>query len=160
MTPCVDDRLDSIIRALSTIILPSLPDSASLAKEQAELIVGHLQILQSQLDQIPGFEQEELEDAITLANALVPLKNDPALADEAASLSAITEASEKATKPAAIREARIGLHREIDTVIKAVFARGSQQSKAILKTAVGQSEQSRITKDRAMLAAFGFDNQA
>ena len=70
MIPSVDERLASIIRALSEVILPHLPPEASLAQEQAHLAIGHLQILRLQLDAAPAFEREELADAQAIGKAL------------------------------------------------------------------------------------------
>ena len=71
MTPSVDERLASIIRALTEVVLPHLPEDASLAQEQVHLSVGHLQILRAQFDATPAFEREELDDNKALAAALV-----------------------------------------------------------------------------------------
>src|SRR3546814_11904766 len=70
MTPSVDERFASVIRALTEVVLPHLPADASLAQEQVHLSVGHLQILRAQFDETPAFEREELGDAIVLAGAL------------------------------------------------------------------------------------------
>jgi hypothetical protein len=71
MTPNTDERLASIIRALTEVILPHLPPEATLAQEQVQLAVGHLQILRAQLDSIPSYEREELEDSKAIAVALL-----------------------------------------------------------------------------------------
>src|SRR3546814_19818740 len=70
MTPSVVERVASVIRALTEVVLPHLPADASLAQEQVHLSVGHLQILRAQFDETPAFEREELGDAIVLAGAL------------------------------------------------------------------------------------------
>ena len=67
----MDDRLASIVRSLTDIILPSLPGDAGLAQEQAHLAIGHLQIIRAQLDALPAFEAEELSDARLLGLALL-----------------------------------------------------------------------------------------
>src|SRR3546814_13248477 len=70
MTPSTDERIASIIRSLTEVILPHLPADASLAQEQAQLAIGHLQILRLQIDGIQDFEAEELADARLLASEL------------------------------------------------------------------------------------------
>src|SRR3546814_18301384 len=70
MTPSVDERFASVIRALTEVVLPHLPADASLAQEQVHLSVGHLQILRAQFDETPAFEREEIGDAILLAGEL------------------------------------------------------------------------------------------
>src|SRR3546814_13166270 len=59
MTPSVDERFASVIRALTEVVLPHLPADASLAQEQVHLSVGHLQILRAPFDETPAFEREE-----------------------------------------------------------------------------------------------------
>ena len=59
MNPSVQDRLGSVLRALSGVILPALPKDAGLAQEQAMLAMGHIQIILAQMDAAPAFEEEE-----------------------------------------------------------------------------------------------------
>src|SRR3546814_16780178 len=70
MTPSTDERIASIIRSLTEVILPHLHADASLAQEQAQLAIGHLQILRLQIDVIQAFEAEETADARLLASEL------------------------------------------------------------------------------------------
>ena len=67
MTPSTDERIASVIRSLTEVILPHLPADASLAQEQCQLAIGHLQILRLQIDGIQDFEAEELADTRVLA---------------------------------------------------------------------------------------------
>ena len=50
--PTVEERLDSIARALEAVIIPSLPEQAKLAIELAQLSIGHLKIVSGQLDKL------------------------------------------------------------------------------------------------------------
>ena len=77
MNPSVDDRLNSVLRALQTVVLPALPDSASLAREQVMLAMGQIQIIQAQRDYTPTFEQGELDDLLYMARAILALDEAP-----------------------------------------------------------------------------------
>ncbi|HMO68292.1 MAG TPA: hypothetical protein PKE25_06450, partial [Novosphingobium sp.] len=79
MIPSIDDRLASVVRALTEGILPHLPADASLAQEQVQLCIGHLQILRAQIDAAPAFEREELADAAALAAGDRPDRLDAAV---------------------------------------------------------------------------------
>ena len=92
MTPNIDERLASIIRALTEVVLPHLPPEASLAQEQVHLAVGHLQILRAQLDDIPAYELEELEDGVALAKALAPINGGPVTTSAQSSLQSAASA--------------------------------------------------------------------
>ncbi len=50
--PTVEERLDSIARALEAVIIPSLPEQAKLAIELTQLSIGHLKIVSGQLDKL------------------------------------------------------------------------------------------------------------
>lgn len=71
MTPSLDERLASMITAVAKTILPAIPGDESLAKEQAGLLLGHLNMLQQQLDFALGYERFEMEGVKRLANSLV-----------------------------------------------------------------------------------------
>ena len=104
MNPSVDDRLNSVLRALQTVVLPALPESASLAREQVMLAMGHIQIIQAQRDATPAFEQEELDDIRAMAAAVLALEDAPAaLAPQRETLAAAL--ADEATPPRQSAEA-------------------------------------------------------
>ncbi len=141
MIPSVDERLASVIRALTDVVLPSLPPEAGLAQEQVHLCLGQLQILQAQIDGSLAFEAEELADAAALARELTD--------DE--SLATALSGAEAARDPAVIRAARIDLHEATATLIA---RRGSDPS---LARTIIAAEKKRVVKERAWFAPFGFD---
>ncbi len=146
MTPSVDERLASIVRALTDVVLPALPSEAGLAKEQVQLALGHIQILRAQIDAIPAFEAEELADAMALAERLIAIRG----ADGAA-LDGALNAARTARTPAAIRAARIAINASIHDVIVSAPANPAVEQAVLL------AETARTEKDRAWFAPFGFD---
>ncbi len=154
MTPNVDDRLASIIRALTEVILPHLPPEASLAQEQVHLSVGHLQILRAQLDAIPGFEREELDDAIAVGKALCSAVSGGAETGKA--LAALVS-SVAAAGSGDVRADRKAISNAIAVLIQAVSADGDAAGKAALSTTILEHEHPRAQKDRQWFAPFGFD---
>ena len=147
MIPSVDERLGSVIRALTDVVLPSLPPEAGLAQEQVQLALGHLQILRAQLDGTPGFEADELADATTLGEQLAGASG---TADRAAMRGALASAA-AATGPAAIRAARIELHTAMADLIATDGANGHTAALIIA------AEKERVVTERAWFAPFGFD---
>ncbi|MGE4303664.1 MAG: hypothetical protein AB7E24_06470 [Novosphingobium sp.] len=73
MTPNMSDRLDSIIQAMSDVILPAIDSQQSLAREQAGLVMAHLNMIRAQLPLVDSFEHVELNAAKALASSLIPL---------------------------------------------------------------------------------------
>jgi hypothetical protein len=151
MIPSIDDRLASIVRALTEVILPHLPPEASLAQEQAHLCIGHLQILRSQIDAAPSFEREELADAVALGRSLVERLTgcDGARAALAAAIDTADGSD--------CRGQRIAVNEAIEALVAAVTAGSNAGDQALLASLVIEHEQVRVGKDRLWCAPFGFD---
>ena len=152
MIPNVDDRLASVIRALTEVILPHLPPEASLAQEQVQLAVGHLQILRAQLDSLPGYEREELADGRALGQALAGCEGgaetSAAVASLATAVASVGDNGRLLLK--AINEA-------IEVLVRAVAVDGGPATKAQLSATILRHEHARAQKDRQWYAPFGFD---
>jgi hypothetical protein len=141
MTQNVDERLASVVRALTEVVLPHLPADASLAQEQVQLCVGHLQILRAQFDAVPAYEREELADAIALAREL------ESATDGNAALGAVISAADGSD----VRGQRIAINKAIEEVIQ------SGGSNAAVSAIILKHERVRANKDRRWLLPFGFD---
>lgn len=144
MTPNVDERLASVVRALTDVVLPALPAEAGLAQEQVQLALVQLQILRAQLDGSLAFEADELADAAAIGEQLAGMTDAPALAERLA-------AAKRAATPADIRAARMSIHAAIHDLIP-IASRNPAMVHAIMR-----SEKARVVKDRAWFAPFGFD---
>ena len=154
MTPNVDDRLASVIRALTEVILPHLPPEASLAQEQVHLSVGHLQILRAQIDAIPAFEREELEDAIAIGKALCGAVSGGAETGKALAALATSVAAAGGED---VRGERKVISTAVAVLVRAVSADGDAAGKAALSAIILEHEHPRAQKDRHWFAPFGFD---
>lgn len=152
MIPNVDDRLASVIRALSEVVLPHLPPEASLAQEQVQLAVGHLQILRAQLDALPGFEREELSDARALGAALVACEGGAETGAAVASLQAAVAA--QGDDGRALLKA---INEAIEALVRAVAVDGGATTRTQLSATILKHEHARAQKDRQWYAPFGFD---
>lgn len=154
MTPNVDERIASIVRALSEVILPHLPPEASLAQEQVHLCIGHLQILRAQIDQVPAFEREELDDAIAVGRELASTVTG---GERTTGAVAAIETSVAASNGSDVRGERKAVLEAVDELVRAVSADGSSDSKANLMRVVLKHEGPRSLNDRKWFAPFGFD---
>ncbi len=154
MTPTIDERLASVVRSLTEVVLPHLPAEASLAQEQVQLAVGHLQILRAQLDAAPAFEQEELADARALGQALVDgVSGSDGVATAQTALRAavaVADGSDVRGQHQAINDAVAGL-------VSAVFEVGDADQGAAVTRIILEKEHPRVQKDRRWLLPFGFD---
>jgi hypothetical protein len=154
MIPTIDERLASVVRALTEVVLPHLPPEASLAQEQVHLAVGHLLILRAQIDAAPAYEREELEDALALADAL---RRKVRSGDGTKAALAILDASVNDAEGASIRDRRKAVHEAIEGLVRAISADGDPAARAALTTTILKFESARTEKDRRWFAPFGFD---
>ncbi|NVE96033.1 hypothetical protein [Altererythrobacter lutimaris] len=153
MNPSVDDRLNSVLRALETVVLPALPPEASLAQEQVMLAMGHLQIIQAQRDVTPAFEQGELEDISILARAMLEVSEAPEAVSTArqALISALeSDVALARNKAEAIRSA-------IDGLLVAARQAGAKEYHRELARIILPMGRERARKDREWFAPMGFD---
>jgi hypothetical protein len=153
MIPSVNDRLSSVVRALTDVVMPSLPSEAGLAKEQIQLAVGHLQILQAQLDGTLAFEARETEDAHALGQML--LANGEGGAQTTGALAALALAL---NSKADARHDRIAIHTAIDLLIKATSIDGSISFRTVLGKIIVVHQTERTMKDRKWFEPMGFDS--
>ena len=158
MIPSTDECLASVVRALTDVVMPSLPAEAGLAREQVELSLGHLQIVRAQLDSIASYEAEELADARILGEALNGCEGGPETANASAILSDTFAKRAGAKGPADIRTARIAIHDAIAALVKAVAADGDAATRSRISRLILDHETRRVAKDRAWFAPFGFDS--
>lgn len=152
MIPSIDDRLASVVRALTDIILPALPPEAGLAIEQSQLAIGHLQIIVAQLAAAPAHEQEEADDARALASALLAKGEGGAQTRTAlATLKGAVAVEDSA------RDDRVAIHGAIDALVRATSVDGAAVFRAALGTIIVAHQTPRTIKDRAWFAPMGFD---
>lgn len=155
MIPTVEERLDSVIRALSTVVMTSLPLEAKLAREQVQLSIGHLGILRDQIAVIPQFEGEELDDAAEMAAELLIYANGGA-ATLAARACLNQALSDRAGMPATLACRKI--NSAISNLVEAVFLDGDSSSRSNVMGSVTRHERLRSNKDREMFKPYGFDS--
>lgn len=153
MIPSIDERLASLIRALSDVILPALPDDAGLAREQAQLGIGHLMILRGQIDPAPVFEAEELADARALGEAL-----GQTVRGGAASTAALAALGQALAEAGPDRASRMAINAAIAALVSAVASDGSGEARAALHSTILRHEAARAEKDRRWALPFGFDS--
>jgi hypothetical protein len=82
MLPNIDLRLANCIKALEEVVIPSLPDSERMAREQALLVIGHLRMIGSQWKQALRFETTSLDAMSALADKIAA--SDPMFSGELA----------------------------------------------------------------------------
>ncbi|MES2492533.1 MAG: hypothetical protein V4579_04535 [Pseudomonadota bacterium] len=70
MLPNIDVRIANLIKAMEQVVVPALPESERLARDQAMLVVGHLRMISGQWKSALRFEQVALDALTDLAEKL------------------------------------------------------------------------------------------
>jgi hypothetical protein len=77
MLPNIDLRIGNLVKALEQVILPALPASQRLARDQVRLVIGHLRMLGGQWKTALRYEEISFEELAALARDLAELVEEP-----------------------------------------------------------------------------------
>lgn len=154
MNPSVPDRLTSAIRALSYVVLPALPPEASLAREQTQLVIGHLQITLAQYAETPAFEQQEADDFRDLAITVAQLATGGTSTMTAAT--ALTVALDESKALPALAQTDM-LQKALDGLLVALVVDGEEGARATIREKVLEQATHRADVDRCWFSLMGFD---
>ena len=154
MNPDLDLRLQSMLKALSDVILPAIPVDQSLARDQAKLVMGHLTVIAAHWKHALNYELENLCLACELAGELAGMGLANALGDELSAAVAQAEALERSDYDA-VSAAHRALKRIIDGVISADHSRAPMPP--ALMTAVLRYSARRAMRERIWHRGAGLD---
>lgn len=157
MIPSLDDRLDSMARALSEVILPALPAERSMAIEQAHLVLAQIGVIREHLDLAPLFERREADEMIALGLQLCGIVEggDRTMA-AAAELRAAIDGAALAT-PAGVRLATGRIGAAIETLIERSRDDGSEGFLAASLRHVVAAGRAAARRDRGWNRSSGFE---
>lgn len=155
MNPSVNDRLDSILRSLTSVILPALPRRASLAQEQTQLIIGQLSILRGQLDTQSAFEAEETEDFVEMGKKIAALASGGTHSQTAIDSLKQQLSTLHKLETSSQRTATVQL--SIDQLLIALKKDGDTTARAAVEAIVLELGSMRAKKDRQWFMPMGFD---
>jgi len=154
MNPEIDLRLKSVLKALSEVILPALPAGERMARDQTNLVIGHLSIIAEQWKHALNFELENLALASGLAAELAGMTLDARLGDDLiAALAAADEVDRNDY------DAVSAVHRGLKTVIDRLIADDyrSTPMPPAMRDAVLRYNQRRATPERIWHRGAGLD---
>ncbi|AGH51800.1 hypothetical protein G432_20590 (plasmid) [Sphingomonas sp. MM-1] len=70
MLPDIDLRIDNMLKALEQVVIPALPSDGRLARDQVNLVIGHLRMVKDQWRFAVKFEAGSLANMIRLGTDL------------------------------------------------------------------------------------------
>lgn len=152
MTPSIDLRVATLIRAVEDVIAPAIDQTNHLAKEQAALLVGQLKLLAAQWNRAADYAAVCHAD---LAETLVGLKVEGAEQTQHA-YAAVTDAI--STPPGRDAEADYkALMRCADGLVRAADEDGSLEFRRDLRARLLAFSTRQALRDRSWFALSGFD---
>jgi hypothetical protein len=121
MLPSIDLRIQNLIKALKEVVIPALPPRERLARDQAALVIGHLNMIAAQWKSALKFESQSLDGLLNLAERLHVATDVGMTADLSARLGAELERAKRIDRSEgpAIEEGVVRLGRMIDELILA-----------------------------------------
>ena len=145
MVPTHALRFQSMLRAITEVVIPAIDPAQKLALDQAYIIAGNLRLLLEQAGRTEDYDRAELADFRQLGQQLCGLLGDPdPLFDEA-----LAEGSRD--RAAQLRRTKLA----VDGLIKAALA-----DPALCKTAgslVLEQSSRQLRRDRVWFAGAGFE---
>lgn len=151
MTPSIEIRLASMIRSMSDVIIPSIDPGNSLAREQASLMIGQLNLLGLHWRKVFPYAEVCLADLRKCAQGLTADGGEATQA-AAAGLTAALDAD----APDPERKYQ-DCARALEAVVRASAEDGTPAFQAQVERAVLAFGRRQATRDRAWFAMSGFD---
>ena len=162
MTPSIELRLQTMVKAMAEIILPAIGPGNDLAREQGQLMIAQLGLIAKQWDKALAYDTICLREMIGLARTLCDeAAGGPQTTAAASALSALLQrhapGDELPTTHERIDEVRAALAEAIDKLVRATEVDSSAafhdaSAKAILDHGELQS-----WRDRVWFAEAGMD---
>ena len=158
MLPSIELRIQNLIKALSQVVLPAIDPGNALAREQAQLVIGHLQLIAVQWDKALPFEAQSLAALRELGQRLASAaEGGSETVQAAAQLREALAVREDGAALATVVRASAALGSAIDSLIRAASADGAAGFRAQLDQAVLEHGALQAWRERVWFAGNGLD---
>lgn len=149
-------QIQSMIKAMTEVVLPAVDQTNELAFQQAQLITGHLVLLARRLPLQYRSDCDELERLVSYAATLgEKAGGDAAL--EASRAAAADTLSRACAEPAELVTSINNLTGVLDKVIRNAFATGNEVLCQEVQTATLAMSKAQLLRDRAWLIMQGWE---
>lgn len=152
-------RLQSMLRAMSEVIVPALDPQQQLARDQAKIVIGNLQILMDQTDSGYDFLLTELREYASLLRELISLSGEGAIRNRALEVLSVADPVAVAHIPGQrkLRELVSETKQTVNVLLEAVLDRGAANVRARAASLVLAQSEQQVLRERAWLRSSGFD---
>ncbi len=156
-------QIQTVIKAMSDVVLPAVDPNNKLAQEQARLVIGMLNLVAQRLPLTYRYDRDELARFLVLADQL---KNEasalPGTAEALAHLNAITDVGadvldRAGAEPGELERTNVALRERIGSLITALYAENGTAKLKHVSTIVTAHAKEQLLRERAWLIGQGWE---
>ncbi|MGQ0700119.1 MAG: hypothetical protein ACT4PZ_17995 [Panacagrimonas sp.] len=158
-------QIPTLIKALTDVVLPAVDPHNKLAQEQAQLVIGSLQLIAQRLPLQYRYDRHELDSFLELGRQLErETAGSPGLASAASSLaSSVASGSEVfarvGAEPGDIETANLALRESVGLVVQAAATLQDEPRRKAIESAVMAHAKDMLLRERAWLAMQGWEGK-
>lgn len=158
MQPGFDLRIRSMLKALSETVLPAVDGGNRAAVEQLHLVIGSLELIRQQIDYAHWFEVIDARTMGAMIDRIVAEVGEEAGSKDAATAAkALATAERHDVTLTAVRDANSVLRDTVGALVAKAYATGDEVMRKRVQAIVLAHSKGQITRERAFIAATGFD---
>jgi len=158
MQPGYDLRIYTMIKALTDTVLPAVDSGNRAAVEQLHLVIGSLKLLRDQIDYAHWFEVADARTMVALIDQIAAEVDLPAAkAAQARTTDLLAIAERHDVTLTTVREANAELRSAIRAITEDAQASADASGRRRVRTLVLAHSEAQISRERAFIAATGFD---
>jgi len=156
-------QIASMIKAMTDVVIPALGSSNKLASEQAQLVVGMLSLMSSQLPMQFRFDRDELGRLIDTANTIgAQSSDDPATQSARDALAAQCAEAQTVlagcqTDPARLESSVKAMRASLCALIDAFGTDSVDPARESVEKAVFAMSRDQLLRDRALMKPQGWE---
>lgn len=159
-------QLDSMIKAMTEVVVPAVDPNNQLACEQAQLVLGMLHLMAARLPWQFHFDIDALERAVNLSSFI--LENSGGGSTTQHALNDLKQTNDGASEvlanatvsPDKLAETLLELRAKTSSVVDALWTDGEIDCRDSIARAVLDAAREQTARERAWFAPQGWDNPA
>lgn len=157
-----DIQIQSMIKAMIDVVLPAVDEGNKLAREQARLVIGTLQLVAKRLPIAYRYDRDELNRYVALSRELVIQVGKKAGGPSISGLEALVAHGEDVlerarAEPSELETAIFNLRASVSEVVQAVRAQGDNETQASVRKLVLAASKEELKRERALVVEMGFE---
>jgi hypothetical protein len=156
-------QIQVVLKALLDVVLPAVDPNNKLAQEQAQLVIGTLQIVAQRLSLLYRYDREELTRFLSLAAVLQKQARDLPGAEKplqalAGSVAVGADVLERArAEPGELEAANFDLRDRIGTLIAEIYAGSHPRKLSHISATIMTHAGDQLLRERSWLIAQGWE---